>query len=423
MKSARKYLDSTKFELSVATMSDAGRQLFAHGWLLLVSSKDHSRKEEKLDYGRLVLERHVLDIKTGMSLITSLIAQDNANLPSPLNNFSFSPTSNPNSVRTLHSGQNHPTYKPWWPTRLLSFNCAGEQRANPVYRPLVRKQLPLYPTEGDAIQTFFNMPIVEYPNFGSYGEFSIFIPDYRARISEMRIGEKSISIKVETQELRPDDVRVKVYVSSSSESKQSHDLTVAIERAEYPIDIEPNRVLSALVESNSGDEIDVKEWNSNYAGYRTPDVIVERTGEQIKDLISRGESKTLEFKANINNERKEEFLETVIAFSNSKGGLILLGVENHGIPVGFSGDTESIRRMIRDSCEPLIEPFFTSYTVDNNRITAVEIREGTNKPYLLKHKGTSFVRIGPNDFPAARADLDELYAGRNQPFSPGLRNF
>ena len=53
----------------------------------------------------------------------------------------------------------------------------------------------------------------------------------------------------------------------------------------------------------------------------------------LKELISQGESETLEFKESI--QLKDEIGETVSAFSNSKGGIIL------NRPTNFSRDKGS----------------------------------------------------------------------------------
>ena len=46
----------------------------------------------------------------------------------------------------------------------------------------------------------------------------------------------------------------------------------------------------------------------------------------IKKLIERGESESLEFKEKFD----KESIETSVAFSNSKGGIILVGVSDRG---------------------------------------------------------------------------------------------
>jgi len=51
----------------------------------------------------------------------------------------------------------------------------------------------------------------------------------------------------------------------------------------------------------------------------------------MKELIDKGETQNLEFKESLR--LKEEIGETVSAFSNSDGGVVLAGVSNSGDPI------------------------------------------------------------------------------------------
>ena len=48
--------------------------------------------------------------------------------------------------------------------------------------------------------------------------------------------------------------------------------------------------------------------------------------KELKNLLSSGETETIEFKGNPN----ESFYKTISAFANTKGGRILLGIDKNG---------------------------------------------------------------------------------------------
>jgi len=48
--------------------------------------------------------------------------------------------------------------------------------------------------------------------------------------------------------------------------------------------------------------------------------------QDFEKLIKNGESETVEFKAGFN----KEAIETAVAFSNTRGGVIIVGVDNQG---------------------------------------------------------------------------------------------
>ena len=61
--------------------------------------------------------------------------------------------------------------------------------------------------------------------------------------------------------------------------------------------------------------------------------------KDIENLIRNGESKTVEFKAGFN----KETIETVVAFSNTRGGVIIIGVDNQGNMKGLDIKTETLK--------------------------------------------------------------------------------
>ena len=88
----------------------------------------------------------------------------------------------------------------------------------------------------------------------------------------------------------------------------------------------------------------------------------------MKDIYFFGEDKNLEFKREIPNNH-ENFLKDVIAFSNSAGGKIILGIEDGTGEVYGIGDknpfklSDAVSNMISDACTPQIEPDISIRTV------------------------------------------------------------
>ncbi|MEA1884246.1 MAG: ATP-binding protein, partial [Thermotogota bacterium] len=80
----------------------------------------------------------------------------------------------------------------------------------------------------------------------------------------------------------------------------------------------------------------------------------------ILNEIKKGESKILEFKKEL--PRKDHLIKTVIAFSNTSGGKLIIGVDDKGTIVGLPTSADIIKMMeylsslISDSCYPNIIP-------------------------------------------------------------------
>ena len=64
--------------------------------------------------------------------------------------------------------------------------------------------------------------------------------------------------------------------------------------------------------------------------------------ETIRKMIALGESENLEFKASFG----KEVIESLAAFANHKGGVVLVGVEDSGNVVGVKCGPESIQAWV-----------------------------------------------------------------------------
>jgi len=117
------------------------------------------------------------------------------------------------------------------------------------------------------------------------------------------------------------------------------------------------------------------------------------------------ESGTVELKLKVVDDIKKE----VIAFANSDGGTLYIGVADDGVVVGVSDPDEvilQINNMLRDSIKPDITMFIQSSTeiADSKEIVVVTVQRGTERPYYLAVKGLRpegvYVRQGLSSIPA-----------------------
>ena len=97
------------------------------------------------------------------------------------------------------------------------------------------------------------------------------------------------------------------------------------------------------------------------------------------------ESERLELKEGYVNDIYKE----VIAFANTEGGTILVGVNNRGEAVGLDDVDDTYTRItngIRDAILPDVT-IFVKYRLEESGIIRIEVGEGSYKPYYLKAKG------------------------------------
>lgn len=114
-----------------------------------------------------------------------------------------------------------------------------------------------------------------------------------------------------------------------------------------------------------------------------------------------GEDKNIEFKREIPS-KHEKFLKDIIAFSNSTGGKVILGIEDETYIVYGIGEqspfklSDTISTMISDACTPQIEPDIAIKTIEDKTILEIDVAPGKFRPYYLANKGketTTYIRI------------------------------
>ena len=130
--------------------------------------------------------------------------------------------------------------------------------------------------------------------------------------------------------------------------------------------------------------------------------------DEIKEIIANGENSYIEFKEE--GIKTKDLAEEIVAFANSEGGIILIGVDDDGNIVGVS-DTlieEKIMNACRNNCIPNIIPAFQSIEIDGKTIAVITISKGLNKPYYTTdHK--YYLRVGTTKRIASREELLRLF--------------
>lgn len=125
------------------------------------------------------------------------------------------------------------------------------------------------------------------------------------------------------------------------------------------------------------------------------------------------ESETVELKEIVIEDVKKE----IVAFANSAGGTLYIGVADDGSVVGIGNPdmaTQQIVNMVRDSIKPDITMFIRYETkeIEGKQIIAVETQRGTDRPYYLAKKGLRpegvFVRQGTSSVPATDAVIRRM---------------
>jgi ATP-dependent DNA helicase RecG len=134
------------------------------------------------------------------------------------------------------------------------------------------------------------------------------------------------------------------------------------------------------------------------------------TPAQVLELISQGESASLEFKEE--QVRPESLAREMVAFSNTFGGIILVGVTDGGIITGIGKTAEIEQRVVnvaRHSVVPALCPTVERVVLDDGKsLCVVTIGKGTAKPYQTLD-GKFLLRVGSTNRQATQEELSRLF--------------
>lgn len=146
------------------------------------------------------------------------------------------------------------------------------------------------------------------------------------------------------------------------------------------------------------------------------------TLRELQYEVEKGEGLHIEFKRKL--PEWDKLLREVIAFANTQGGTIFIGVADHGEIFGTKDPTEieeALRLNLPLYCRPL--PTFRIETIPLNRkraVVCVHVPPGNQKPYLAlktpeSSKGTALIRIADSSTIASQEVYEMLkYEGKER---------
>ena len=119
----------------------------------------------------------------------------------------------------------------------------------------------------------------------------------------------------------------------------------------------------------------------------------------LTETLREPEGKTLEFKRDLSS--PERFLRTVVAFANTSGGTILVGIEDRSRHI--RGVTEPLAleeravNLISDSIRPRLMPDLEIVSYRNRQLLAVRVYPSSTRPHYIARTGPdagTYVRVG-----------------------------
>lgn len=125
------------------------------------------------------------------------------------------------------------------------------------------------------------------------------------------------------------------------------------------------------------------------------------------------ENKNMEFK----REYVPEIRKEVVAFANSDGGTILIGVEDDGVVCGLDNSDKvanQVSNSLKDAIAPDVMPFVDIDRIEmaKKQVVKVDVSPGVNRPYYIREKGLKpsgvYVRKGSSSQPVTDEGIRQM---------------
>ena len=141
---------------------------------------------------------------------------------------------------------------------------------------------------------------------------------------------------------------------------------------------------------------------------------------ELRELISGGESSTVEFKRKFTS--GDKIARELIAFANTSGGYLLIGVDDDGKIVGVDSEKHELElvAIAANLIEPPIDITSEIVEIEWKDVLVIRVPNSAHKPHRLRsesederlHDRKAFIRQGENSVAAGREMVRFLAAQR-----------
>lgn len=392
-----------------------GKPEFLTGVLQFAQGPVEQRRSE---YSNLLLDDRALKTADAVGMVGQFVAG-----PVDLQGLSLPKFSTPFVAKALGRWSNERTEFSGWPEWVMTFQPerASGGRPIPPSDPVVGRAMRPYASGVQAVMDWVWSRGGTENHLPHENALVVVVPDYRCRIKTAEWRRGRVTAVVEGPE---DGLELQVLVqepgahspcATLTDLPRGEPLEVAVpsetERVELYLVRSSGELASHVVLHSPGEEFEAKPGRP--------------TVEEQARADLRGEGQHVEFKPFIEpkHQKEHEVARSIVAFSNTEGGRLYIGVNNDGVPEGDAalrrvakadGDAaikkivDWVRSLAVEKVKPDPSLEVQAIRVSGETVVLVSIAAGNSPPYST-HSNDIFIRSGAtNRKPDPRTELPHL---------------
>jgi len=319
------------------------------------------------------------------------------------------------------SGRDNASSWPSWVYEASAESVSGQQRLNLEPIPTVAKGLPPFKSPSEAVTNWMGhtsrFGVVD-GNVHDQDQFLIVVPDTRARFKTGLWSPGSLELHVELN-VASESVELQIIHGGAKSRFANHPIGPGA--MSFPVPEDTSDLALYLVHS-SGDLLAAQTLTQVCRSFGDPEPEHECDQSDWQSELQKGENEKREFKPFIvpMDAKESEIVRTAVAFANTDGGTIFVGVDNEGVPLGvgqarkcfktkdpMDAQMARLKVLIRENTQPV--PSMSSRIVTAGGQPIVVVRIEKSEIVCSTHDNGAYVRRGAtNRLADPRTELPSL---------------
>ena len=302
-----------------------------------------------------------------------------------------------------------------------------------AYEALLAPQQPYYPDLFEAVKHWLPFPEYHGSSDGRKGEVILLLPETRAYLADATTHDDSLDIQVAGTEL--DKLSLELKGAWWDEEGIHHfEEKVSKGLAQLNIPATAKRLEYVLADSEGTIYDCQREDEYRHTGLGRKRMVSGDTSlvDIVREACRNGEGLQVEFKPLIvpENKKLEEIFKTVVAFANTQGGRIFLGIDDD---CGLLGIDEQLGRLAKaeaseETCDRYLgairgrisdvvqgDPvlLYLQTIVDDCRIAIIEVSAAKVKPISIRQDKSLYIRRGSSNSKASPEEWKAIICTQN----------